>query len=360
MYIKKIDIKNFRSFINKSIDFERQMTIIYDKKHSGKSTLMRALRISLSQYLQKLTLTNNHGKHFSVNYNKYDITRKYDDANNTDVLSSDKPIIETCFIPYMTTYSFVNNEYVNERLPNIVLTKKNKSVAYNEKFELYLKSVELMIRSSDISRKTSVLPVFAYYGENRFQDNYNGKVKTIFMYSNITDAYRDCLEDCVNMKEAFNWLCCFESNLKKDRVFEGTDKSFIDAVKKALPFILDLKIITDEDFELMLLIKNQEFQNPTWITYDMLECSYKSAVNIVFDLAYRCVKMNGFMKEKAVEYSTGIMLIDEYGLFMDEYVYNNFISWIINAFPRFQFIFTTSRPVLEKDNELNNIGYEIL
>ena len=149
---------------------------------------MRALRISLSQYLQKLTLINNHGKHFSVNYNKYDITRKYDDANNTDVLSSDKPIIETCFIPYMTTYSFVNNEYVNERLPNIVLTKKNKSVAYNEKFELYLKSVELMKRSSDISRKTSVLPVFAYYGENRFQDNYNGKVKTIFMYSNITDA----------------------------------------------------------------------------------------------------------------------------------------------------------------------------
>ena len=48
MYLKKLNIRNFRCFGNYEIEFAPRVTVLFGKNGSGKSTLIHALHKALS------------------------------------------------------------------------------------------------------------------------------------------------------------------------------------------------------------------------------------------------------------------------------------------------------------------------
>jgi predicted ATP-binding protein involved in virulence len=70
----------------------------------------------------------------------------------------------------------------------------------------------------------------------------------------------------------------------------------------------------------------------------------KAMLNLVAELAFRCVILNGFKGEKAVKETEGIVLIDELDMHLHPNWQMHVVKDLKNAFPSIQFIVTSHSP----------------
>lgn len=94
---------------------------------------------------------------------------------------------------------------------------------------------------------------------------------------------------------------------------------------------------------------------PRWLTYDMMSDGFKSMINIVAEIAYRCIELNGFLGKDAVKKTPGIVMIDEVDLYLHPHWQQHILEDLQKAFPMFQFIVTTHSPFIVQSVDTNNI-----
>lgn len=86
MRISSLKITNFRGFVNKSFEFDPQMTVVVGNNTTGKTTLLKAVQIALGAYLKSLKSLPSSDRAYSMNFALKDVFRKYNAEKKTFIL----------------------------------------------------------------------------------------------------------------------------------------------------------------------------------------------------------------------------------------------------------------------------------
>jgi len=78
-------------------------------------------------------------------------------------------------------------------------------------------------------------------------------------------------------------------------------------------------------------------------------------INIVAEIAYRCIMLNGFLGIDAVKKTPGIVMIDEMDLYLHPLWQRHVLQDFQNAFPNIQFIVTTHSPFIVQSVDTKNV-----
>ena len=344
MNIKNLVIKNFRGFEEQSFDFDPQMNVILGDNTTGKTTLLHAVQVALGAYLQALTLIPS-GPYFSRNYRKSDHRKIYNEVNKSFMFAKDKPEIGVKV--KVESSAAVTNEIEWKRI-GAKNSKKN-----NGELMEWVENLEQARRNST-QESNVVLPLLLSFGATRLQNNYNGALKTKSRASREKNGYKCALEEKVDFKSAFDWIYNFEKSLERRREIAGNDIAFVEALKTAIPAIQEV-YIDKKNQELWCEVKMERDAQPYWITYDMMSDGFKSMINIVAEIAYRSIQLNGFKGDAAVTETPGIVMIDELDMYLHPRWQQHILADLHSAFPKIQFMVTTHSPFIVQSVEQRNI-----
>ena len=354
MRINAIKIQNFRGFKNKSFVFDSNMNVVLGNNTTGKTTLLHAIQIALGGYLQALTLIPK-GKYFSKNFLKSDQVRIYSETTKSFLPDENKPSIEVN-ADFIEGILDIDANHYSENIKQIHWTRvgaKNSQKNAGELMDAVYR-MEQQRRNADATRMNSVFPLLLSFGATRLQNNYNGAEKTKARASREEKAYKCALDEQVDFKSAFDWIYSYDKNILKELEFTGTDEAFYTAIKEAIPAIKQI-YIDKKNNEFTAQIQMTGDLVPRWLTYDMMSDGFKSMINIVTEIAYRCIELNGFIGKDAVKKTPGIIMIDEVDLYLHPHWQKHILSDLQNAFPMLQFIVTTHSPFIVQSVDTRNI-----
>ena len=374
MYLKKLNIKNFRCFKDYEVEFAPRVTVLFGKNGAGKSTLIHAIHKAMSFIMYSYNVTENikiKGKSKKkvvdvktiTNNNSYLHPKSFskDDFNN----SEDK------FIEVAANANF--GEILNDVDWKISVIAKKCRLRPSEFEDAFLSFYEW-------HRNTNELPLLAYFSDS-FPHREDKKKKTIKakIASLRNFGYFDWDEEEGCTKE---WIERFERTMRnRDRLErrfrmindavhdfsvekESVDKamllerqmlemykneiSAIEAclvnfsmhlgIENSIYNIISLGLHPDDDK--LCIITNNESNR--FISFRKLPAGYKRLLNIVLDLAYRSF----ILSEGSSCNIKGLAIIDEIDLHLHPELEQIVLEGFMNTFPNLQFIVSTHSPLV--------------
>lgn len=354
MRIENIKIENFRGFKNRYFEFDPKMNVIVGDNTTGKTTLLHAVQIALGAFLQEMTFLPG-GAGYSRNFKPNDHTKEYSESNKGFIPIPEKPSIKVNTECVVGNYNKDNNNV--EMSTQSVWWKRtgNKNSKANASQLMdFVKDMEEKRRLADTSGTNSIFPLFLSFGANRLENNYRSVQKTKTRESREAKAYKYALDEQVDFKGAFDWIYRYQKNYDRGLEFKGTDGAFASAIFKAIPAINEIQIDTKNE-EFWARLKMAKDENPHWLTYDMMSDGIKSMINIVAEIAHRCIELNGFLGKDAVKKTPGIIMIDELDLYLHPHWQQHILADLQNAFPMMQFMVTTHSPFIVQSVKSHNV-----
>ena len=354
MNIKSITVQNFRGFENKTFEFDSKMNVVLGDNTTGKTTLLHAVQIALGAYLQAMTLIPG-GKAYRRNFKQTDQVKKRSELSKSFLPDVNKPQINIVTDFYRATFNHDTGS-INGNNIEVSWYRNSNNISRRSASELMnaVSEMEDVRRRADDTRINSIFPLMLSFGAARLDKNYKGAEKTKARETREAKAYKCALDEQVDFKSAFNWLYRYDKNLNKGKEFEGTIDAFLEAMGKAIPALKIIEIDTKNE-EFNAEIQMTKDPAPHWLTYDMMSDGFKAMINIVAEIAYRCIELNGFLGRNAVKQTPGVVLIDELDLYLHPHWQQHVLADLQDAFPKFQFIVTTHSPFIVQSVDTNNI-----
>ena len=354
MNIKSITVQNFRGFENKTFEFDSKMNVVLGDNTTGKTTLLHAAQIALGAYLQAMTLIPG-GKAYRRNFKQTDQVKKRSELSKSFLPDVNKPQISIVTDFYRATFNHDTGS-INGNNIEVSWYRNSNNISRRSASELMnaVSEMEDARRRADDTRINSIFPLMLSFGAARLDKNYKGAEKTKARETREAKAYKCALDEQVDFKSAFNWLYRYDKNLNKSKEFEGTIDAFLEAMGKAIPALKIIEIDTKNE-EFNAEIQMTKDPAPHWLTYDMMSDGFKAMINIVAEIAYRCIELNGFLGRNAVKQTPGVVLIDELDLYLHPHWQQHVLADLQKAFPKFQFIVTTHSPFIVQSVDTNNI-----
>ena len=100
-----------------------------------------------------------------------------------------------------------------------------------------------------------------------------------------------------------------------------------------------------------------------WMPLRNLSDGYKSIIRLAADIAYRAIKLNPHLGERAVIETEGIVMIDEIDMHLHPKWQRHIVDDLKRTFPKIQFIVTTHSPFIIqslKADEVISLDSEII
>ena len=354
MNIKSITIQNFRGFEDRTFEFDSKMNVVLGDNTTGKTTLLHAVQIALGAYLQAMTLIPG-GRAYRRNFKQTDQVKKRSELSKSFLPDVNKPQISIVTDFYRATFNHDTGS-INGNNIEVSWYRNSNNISRRSASELMdaVSEMEDARRRADDTRINSIFPLMLSFGAARLDKNYKGAEKTKARETREAKAYKCALDEQVDFKSAFNWLYRYDKNLNKSKEFEGTIDAFLEAMGKAIPALKIIEIDTKNE-EFNAEIQMTKDPAPHWLTYDMMSDGFKAMINIVAEIAYRCIELNGFLGRNAVKQTPGVVLIDELDLYLHPHWQQHVLADLQEAFPKFQFIVTTHSPFIVQSVDTNNI-----
>ena len=354
MNIKNITIQNFRGFEDRTFDFDSKMNVVLGDNTTGKTTLLQAVQIALGAYLQAMTLIPG-GRAYRKNFQQTDQVKKYSESNKSFLPDVNKPQISV-IADFHIAYFDIDDHSVDEKDVEISWYRNSNIISQKSASELMnaVSEIEDARRDADATGVNTIFPLMLSFGATRLEKNYRSAEKTKVRESREAKAYKSALNEEIDFNGAFDWIYRYDKNLAKEKEFDGTKEAFINALKMAIPALKEIEIDT-KNGEFSAAIQMTKDPTPYWLTYDMMSAGFKAMINIVAEIAYRCIELNGFLGENAVRQTPGIVLIDELDLYLHPHWQQHVLADLQNAFPKFQFIVTTHSPFIVQSVETSNV-----
>lgn len=354
MRIKELTIENFRGFRKETFELDSRVNVILGDNTAGKTTLLQAIQIALGAFLQEMTFLPG-GNGYSRNFRPSDQVKIFSNATKSFIPLEEKPSIE------------VNAEYLDQSLSGGLsfnqptwssiwwkrVSNKNSKANAGE-LSAYVARLESLRRNSDSTKECSIFPIFLSFGATRLEKNYKGSEKTKQRESREAKAYKYALDEQVDFKGAFDWVYRYDKNLLRGNEIEGTDKAFINAVQVAIPALKQI-IIDTKNSEFTASVQMAKDESPYWLTYDMMSAGFKAMINIVAEIAHRCIELNGFLGIDTIKKTPGIIMIDEVDLYLHPHWQQHVLEDLQRAFPMMQFIVSTHSPFIVQSVDSHNV-----
>lgn len=325
MFIKEIELKNFKCFEESKFTFEKNFTAIIGDNGSGKTALLDGIASTLKSFLPKVTSgiqPNEIRVHNPKIGNKQRIEYKFPvevkSQLNFDFLSE----------PIFSLVSLGNN-----------LSEENQYIEAPKNKIKGTFPVNVMI-SKNISNDKFIIPFIGYYRTNRLWNlEKKGDKVDLYPIAERLKPYEDCLNPTVNDKILLEWFkrMTYIEIQKKKKIEE------LEAVKQSLQMALynlekiEVSIYFDVQSD-TLVIKKEE----TGLPFHLLSDGYRNTLGMIADIAYRMAELNPHLTTK----SPGIVLIDELDLHLHPKWQRHIVNDLKTIFPNCQFIITTHSPFI--------------
>ena len=339
MRIDKLFLQNFRCYDNLELEFDKNMTVIVGENGKGKTAILDALAISLEPYLRAFGCKGR-------NMGERDVRRIKDagDDNKQRVLrmKSKYPVVIKVEGSHDGEAFTWSRELKSER-------SRTSSVNAKELAD-YGKALYEGINGSD--DEEIVLPVFAYYGTSRMWNDSKllGKSKKIDLPRSV--GYEECIEPSSSYNTFGQWFrYAILSAAEFDRAAKEVGGSkqnpyemVLKAVRQAVTACLKSMGWTDISFSFALQEIVLSHPDIGELTIDVLSDGARSVISMAADLAYRMVRLNPDLGERAALDTPGVVLIDEVDMHLHPSWQQTVLYDLQEAFPKVQFIVTTHSP----------------
>jgi predicted ATP-binding protein involved in virulence len=206
------------------------------------------------------------------------------------------------------------------------------------------------ILQDNINRQVDhILPVLAYYGTNRLWRTHKNLSRKKVLTENRSIAYEDCFSSSSNYLQVQQWMAkATMLKMQQDDPLlvpqDGMMAARLEAIQQAVDAVLReegwSRFGYYLGFEELAMYHNELGLLPV----SQLSDGIRGVVALVADLAFRCVRLNGFYGQDAPEETNGIVLIDEIEQHLHPGWQQRILPALREAFPRVQFIVTTHSP----------------
>lgn len=352
MRINKIDIVNFKGFQREMREFKSNLTVVIGNNTAGKTTLLKALQIGLGAYLQclsKLPSTVQYRRNFSI----HDRFMAFDSTEKDYVPNGERTRI-TIDADFYVTDSIENNE------PQFTPISISWSREFTGSTTTHSRSCagELMTMVSDMEAKRyehhdgAIYPLVLSFGAKRTSDaqmKITRKIKE--RASRIEKAYKFALHDKVDFDGAMEWLARYDKNVRDGKEFEGTREAFFEALQTAIPALSEI----DFDHGEIEAVVSVTGHIPSRHHFSYMSDGLQSMINIVAEIAHRCIELNGCLGRNVVKKTPGVVMIDEIDLYLHPHWQKHVLQDLAQAFPMIQFIVSTHSPFIVQSLQKNQL-----
>ena len=324
MYINSLHMKNFKCFRDDEIHFNSRFNLIVGNNGVGKTSILEAVAIGISGYLNEIKSLLATDRR-NITQDDVSIQR-----NTISELTEFQPVypVELDF-----KVDINGEEYRYSRF--------RQSKSDNTRFDhnSQIKECSKVLNSVLVEGKKEILPAFVYHGTGRVwaRASKSSKIENV---SNRDYGYRNCINPLSNENQYSKWI----EEMRRYEIDEDVVSSELRALCATVERFLG------EGSKIRYSIKEKQIiitlPDGRTMPFDKLSDGYKNAIGIVCDTAFRIIKLNPWLKERAIEETPGIMLIDEIDLHLHPSWQKKIVSDLKNTFPKLQIIATTHAPIV--------------
>jgi len=329
MKINDINIKNFKGIENIDLTFDEQFNVLIGENGAGKSSILDAISIGLGTFLMNTTASFGLKGTKSRPLLKDEIRKVIVSDNNIEL--SDVELSGTfCINSIDTCIPWKREQKIGA---------KNLTVRDAYELKRYGRNIiEGLHTNLDF-------PLFANHTTGRLWGQIYEKSKTekkieYEKTGSRLDGYYACLDPRSIDQKFLNWFKTYEDSILKF----NKDRALYDAFTGAITSMV--KDWNEIHFHWGLddiLGKNEEGK---WVQLRNLSDGYKGIISLTADIAYRAIKLNPHLGERAVLDTEGIVLIDELDMHLHPKWQRHIVEDLKRTFPRIQFIVTTHSPFI--------------
>lgn len=338
MIIKNIHIENFKGIENKDIYFNDQFTVLIGNNGAGKSSILDAVSVAMGTVLMKTGA--------SFGYSGAKTRPLFKDEIRKVIISPDNIEYTNVVLSGQLFYESQTLDWYRCQLINA------KSLSYKDASKLtglgdsFAKNIQLPLN----------LPLFVHHTTARLWGNIYDKSKTQKIGSRL-DGYYACLDSRSIKDIFFYWFKTFEDSALKFNKDKSLYNAFTQAITSVVPEWNKIHFSWELN-DLMGLTNNNN-----WLPLRNLSDGYRSIVHLTADIAYRAIKLNPHLGDRAVIETEGIVMIDEIDMHLHPKWQRHIVDDLKRTFPKIQFIVTTHSPFivqsLKADEVINLDGNEL-
>lgn len=344
MNIESITIQNFRNIGEQRTFFlNRNFTAFIGINGKGKSTILHALRVASGAYFLGIPRSEVGARHI------------YTDEIRMVESHKDLVPIFPVNVEAKGRFPGMSNSITWRR--QWIEGQSSATTKYADVGSIKDVAARLYERAVKEKEENVDIPVIAFFGISRAMGA--GRVTEKSRLQKIGRViFREAYQDWDEMKSVKfhyrEWLARYDVLYSQGKEYPHTKQAFFTAIKEANPYISQLEF---SGSELWVKVKIDDYES------DLLPINLHSDgvhyfTEMVAELAYRCVVLNGFKEKNAIKDATGIVMIDELDLHLHPKWQRHVVNDLKMAFPNLQFVVTTHSPFIVqslKSDEIWNL-----
>lgn len=316
--------------------FDEHFTLIIGVNGQGKSTLLHALRVAAGSYFLAIP----------------DVTSRHIHPDEIRVENVGKQLIPQYPVKVEAVGTFYGKpETITWRRQFLSGSSSTTSKAADvglikkEAEQKYLTVIKY-------NKEPEGLPVIAFFGTSRvFGAGRNIRQKQKLGRQIFKDGYQDWEEMKSSKFQYEYWLASYDALLKLGREYDKTRAAFFTALCIANSYIKEVEFYNGELWLSIIIDGNKSDFLPLSMHSDGVR--YYTAM--VAEIAYRCIVLNGYLNEKAILESTGLVMIDEIDIHLHPNWQRHVVADLKKAFPKIQFAATTHSPFIVQSMDAGSL-----
>lgn len=346
MYLKKLNLQNFRCFENFSIDFHKKLTVIVGANGVGKTSILEGAAIAVSSMFVKMDgLTARGIDRSQAHLQSYSI-------GSTKDVQPQYPVVINALASVTDQSKTICDQNDRDISWERSMTSSRGQTLFGEAKEITSIGVRYQnaVREGD---SNIILPVIAYYGTGRLWDYHKEKQTNVFEKNNRLNGYVDCVGGTANLKLMMRWFMKMTIEKYQNQEIGLGKIPELEAVYSAMEDCYR-RITGCDEVKVQYSMSTKELEiayrdvngNMMRIPINQLSDGYKGTISLVADIAYRMAVLNPHLLGDICKKTKGIVLIDEVDLHLHPKWQQQVLYDLQGIFPEVQFIVTTHAPAV--------------
>ena len=329
MQAKRLKLKNFRCYDELDIDFDPELTVIVGENGKGKTAIFDAIAIALEPYLRAFDIKGR------------ELLPK--DVRRLPVYNEQTQHIESMESRYPTEVTLEGEAFGKP----LSCTRRLLENNVPEDDDAELRAIGKTFQQQCGANEQTLLPALAYYGTQRIWVDSSLLQNFERSLTERTVGYEECLEPSSSYNSFGTWFeHVTKAALEEVQQSATLQRNLLikEAIQKAVDICLESTGLHDlyYNFKLKCFVVSHPLTGEMIV--DDLSDGFRSIISMVADLAYRMVRLNPQLGERAVLETPGLVLIDEIDMHLHPLWQQTVLLDLQKAFPKVQFIVTTHSP----------------
>lgn len=373
MRLETLRLKNFRGYEDSEFRLHPQFNLIVGENGAGKTSFLEAAAVAIGSWMLGIR------GHDSRNILERDVrvVREMVEKRYRELPQYPVRVEATGFVHIAVVKR--SGDGVLDYLPSLKSGNPNpreEAVAWSRSIDGVggrttrsgantLKKLAELMAVAVIGQQPRILPLIRYFGAGRLWESvrdsdgkalsrHKGKqpaelaedadeLDRLFNFDKLSEpfyGYRMSVDKRCNPDDLIRWMA-FE---RRNELDEEEDSPALRLVYQAIESLLpEVESVRYSVKLRALVLHHRDGQRHT---FNELSDGYRNVVAIAADLAIKAAMLNPQLAEKALEWTPGVVLIDELDLHLHPKWQRRIIEDLRRTFPKIQFICTTHSPFL--------------